>query len=165
MSDKIKEELKSEIDELLGRYQKKREIHEETHKMSGVNEDFVARFTQHANKVIRPALSTLGAYLKSKGAKYEITPETILVGGKDSKIESITMKVFPSPDTSSDIAPRVSFSVVKPENKVMLVRRIGVNQGTELLESSKIYELEDITSDLIHQKVLKTMKEFMKLRE
>lgn len=160
----MKDEVKDEFNSLINRYEERKTKRLKEFKAQKKEEDkFLQEFYLIRKNIIKPAMIEIGELLKSRGQNYQIGEQDEIieheVKTKDAEINIYFL--IPEKGYVSQLLeyPFVSFIADRRKKKILThenttrPNRGGHSGGTGL------YPLSQITTDLVHQKIMNVLKE------
>lgn len=156
--------LKSEIDTLFNGYEgRKAEQQKESQAQKQKEDRLLKEFYSIRERVIKPAMEEIGEILKARGQNYRIEEnnESIDHEGKTKDAQIGIYFLLPKQEHIYDLHryPSVSFIATRYKEKVWVREStIGPTRGGHSGSAGE-YPLEQITTELVQQKVMKVLKE------
>lgn len=160
----MKDEVKNELNSLINGYEerKTRQV-KKIEVKKGEEDKFLQEFYLIRKKIIKLAMIEIGELLKSRGQNYQIDEQDEMVD-REAKTKDARISIYfliPEKGYVSQLLkyPSVSFIADRREKKIWTHENtIGPNRGGQSGGTGS-YPLSQITTDLVHQKIMHVLKE------
>ncbi len=160
----MRDSLKLELDALLDNYEIRKKKQQEEYRIQKREEDrFLKRFLLVREQVIKPAMQEIGELLKKRGKNNRIVEEDESVDTK-GKLKEARISMFflmrqQKQGHRLNQYPLVAFIATKSKKRVWVHERtIGPDRGGHSGNAGE-YSLEQISMDLVQQKIMKVLRE------
>jgi len=160
----MKDEVKNELNSLINGYEERKAKQVKKFEAQKREEDkFLQEFYLIRKKIIKPAMIEIGELLKSRGRNYQIDEQNEMIDHevktKDARI-NIYFLIHEKGDISQLLEyPFVSFIADRRKKKILTHENtIRPNRGGHSGGTGS-YPLSQITTDLVHQKIMNVLKE------
>ena len=160
----MKDKVKNELNSLINGYEKRKAKQVKKIEAQKREEDkFLQEFYLIRKKIIKPAMIEIGELLKSRGRNYQIDEQDEEfdreVKTKDARINIYFLILEKGYESQLFEYPFVSFIADKRKKKIVTQENTTrPNRGGHSGDTGS-YSLSQITTDLVHQKIMNVLKE------
>ena len=160
----MKDKVKNELNSLINGYEKRKAKQVKKFEAQKREEDkFLQEFYLIRKKIIKPAMIEIGELLKSRGRNYQIDEQdeefNREVKTKDARINVYFLILEKGYESQLFEYPFVSFIADKRKKKIVTQENTTrPNRGGHSGDTGS-YSLSQITTDLVHQKIMNVLKE------
>ena len=160
----MKDKVKNELNSLINGYEKRKAKQVKKFEAQKREEDkFLQEFYLIRKKIIKPAMIEIGELLKSRGRNYQIDEQDEEfdreVKTKDARINVYFLILEKGYESQLFEYPFVSFIADKRKKKIVTQENTTrPNRGGHSGDTGS-YSLSQITTDLVHQKIMNVLKE------
>jgi len=160
----MKDKVKNELNSLINGYEKRKAKQVKKFEAQKREEDkFLQEFYLIRKKIIKPAMIEIGELLKSRGRNYQIDEQDEEfdreVKTKDARINIYFLILEKGYESQLFEYPFVSFIADKRKKKIVTQENTTrPNRGGHSGDTGS-YSLSQITTDLVHQKIMNVLKE------
>ena len=160
----MKDKVKNELNSLINGYEKRKAKQVKKFEAQKREEDkFLQEFYLIRKKIIKPAMIEIGELLKSRGRNYQIDEQDEEfdreVKTKDARINVYFLILEKGYESQLFEYPFVSFIADKRKKKIVTRENTTrPNRGGHSGDTGS-YSLSQITTDLVHQKIMNVLKE------
>ena len=160
----MKDEVKNELNSLINGYEERKAKQVKKFEAQKREEDkFLQEFYLIRKKIIKPAMIEIGELLKSRGRNYQIDEQNEMIDHevktKDARINIYFLILEKGYESQLFEYPFVSFIADKRKKKIVTQENTTrPNRGGHSGDTGS-YSLSQITTDLVHQKIMNVLKE------
>ena len=160
----MKDEVKNKLNSLINGYERRKAKQAKEFKAQKREEDiFLQEFYLIRKKIIKPAMIEIGELLKSRGRNYQIDEQDEMldheVKTKDARINIYFILFEKGYESQLLEYPFISFTADRREKKILTYENTTMPNRKGHSGGTGSYLLNQITTDLVHQKIMNVLKE------